>query len=91
MLTAADLNEPHRIAHYLEDLAGKYHQWYAAERVVPMPLTVPEEKAADAEALRAAKNPGPARAAARLKLNDAACQVFENGLGLLAVTAPDKM
>ena len=91
VLTAADLNEPHRIAHYLEDLAGKYHQWYAAERVVPMPLTGPEEKAADAEALRAAKNPGPACAAARLKLNDAACQVFENGLGLLAVTAPDKM
>ena len=56
-----------------------------------MPLTGPEEKAADAEALRAAKNPGPACAAARLKLNDAACQVFENGLGLLAVTAPDKM
>ncbi|WP_281667427.1 arginine--tRNA ligase [Parascardovia denticolens] len=89
--SAADLNEPHRLAHYLEDLAGKYHQWYAAERVVPMELTEKEAQSADAQAIKVAKDPEPARAAARLKLNDAAAQVFENGLGLLAVTAPDKM
>ena len=38
-----------------------------------------------------AKNPEPARAAARLKLNDAVQQVIANGLDLLGVTAPEKM
>lgn len=90
---AADMREPHRVAHYLEDLAGAYHTWYAKERVVPMPLTAPEERGdkAAVEELRKAKDPSPARAAARLKLNDAVRQVIENGLGLLAVTAPEKM
>lgn len=90
--TAADLREPHRIAHYLEELAGKYHKWYASERVVPMELTGAEHRnGAEAEKREIAKNPSPARSAARLKLNDAAQQVIENGLSLLAVTAPDKM
>lgn len=90
--TAADLREPHRIAHYLEELAGKYHKWYASERVVPMELTGAEQRnGAEAEKREIAKNPSPARSAARLKLNDAAQQVIENGLSLLAVTAPDKM
>ena len=58
-----------------------------------MPLTAPEERGdkAAVEELRKAKDPSPARAAARLKLNDAVRQVIENGLGLLAVTAPEKM
>ncbi|MCI1935132.1 MAG: arginine--tRNA ligase [Bifidobacteriaceae bacterium] len=90
--TAADLREPHRIAHYLEDLAGKYHKWYASERVVPMELTGAEQRnGAEAEKRAIAKNPSPERSAARLKLNDAAQQVIENGLSLLAVNAPDKM
>jgi arginyl-tRNA synthetase len=33
--TAADLREPHRIARYLEDLAGAYHRFYDACRVLP--------------------------------------------------------
>ncbi|GAA2223031.1 arginine--tRNA ligase [Herbiconiux moechotypicola] len=39
---AAELREPHRIARYLEDLAGYYHRWYDATRVTPFgdePLT----------------------------------------------------
>ena len=43
------------------------------------------------KALEIAKNPEPARAAARLKLNDAVQQVIANGLDLLGVTAPEKM
>ena len=84
---------PHKVAHYLEDLAGAYHKWYNVERVVPMALTDPEERLDDAarEALRIAKNPEPARAAARLKLNDAVRTVIASGLDLLGVTAPDKM
>ena len=35
--------------------------------------------------------PEPARAAARLKLNDAVQTVIAEGLDLLGVTAPDKM
>ncbi len=83
---------PHKVAHYLEDLAGAYHKWYNVERVVPMALTDPEERLDDAarEALRIAKNPEPARAAARLKLNDAVRTVIASGLDLLRV-ATDKM
>ncbi len=33
---AADLREPHRIARYLEELAGVYHGFYADCRVLPM-------------------------------------------------------
>ncbi|WP_107986991.1 arginine--tRNA ligase [Rhodococcus sp. OK519] len=32
---AADLREPHRIARYLEELAGTYHRFYDACRVLP--------------------------------------------------------
>jgi arginyl-tRNA synthetase len=34
--TAAELREPHRVARYLEDLAGTYHRFYDACRVLPM-------------------------------------------------------
>ena len=90
---AGDQRAPHRVAHYLEDLAAAYHKWYNGERVVPMALTEPEERLDDAarETVRIAKNPEPARAAARLKLNDAVRTVIESGLDLLGVTAPDKM
>ncbi|WP_044084754.1 arginine--tRNA ligase [Bifidobacterium gallicum] len=90
---AGDKRAPHRVAHYLEDLAAAYHKWYNVERVVPMGLTDPEQHldTQAAEALRIAKNPEPARAAARLKLNDAVQQVIVNGLDLLGVSAPDKM
>jgi arginyl-tRNA synthetase len=33
---AAQLREPHRVARYLEELAGAYHKWYDACRVVPL-------------------------------------------------------
>ncbi len=34
---AAELREPHRVARYLEALAGDYHKWYAECRVLPYP------------------------------------------------------
>ena len=34
--TAAELREPHRVARYLEELAGVYHRFYADCRVLPM-------------------------------------------------------
>lgn len=33
---AAELREPHRIARYLEELAGAYHRWYDNCRVLPL-------------------------------------------------------
>ncbi len=32
---AAELREPHRVARYLEELAGYFHKWYDACRVTP--------------------------------------------------------
>ncbi|MFT4029005.1 MAG: arginine--tRNA ligase [Protaetiibacter sp.] len=36
VLQAVELREPHRVARYLEDLAGSYHRWYGACRVIPL-------------------------------------------------------
>jgi arginyl-tRNA synthetase len=72
--TAAELREPHRIARYLEDLAGHYHRFYDACRVLPR---------ADEEVTDLTR--------ARLWLVEAAKIVFENGLRLLGVSAPDRM
>ena len=90
---AGDKRAPHRVARYLEDLAATYHKWYNVERVVPMDLTGLEERGTETEreALRIAKAPEPARAAARLKLNDAVQAVIAAGLDLLGVSAPGKM
>ncbi len=71
---AAQLREPHRVARYVEELAGAYHAWYGKSRVTPR---------AD-EGVCATHQ-------ARLWLNDATGQVIANALGLLGVTAPEKM
>ena len=74
MATAAELREPHRVARYLEELAGAYHRWYDACRVLPQG----EEPITDDHRTR-------------LWLNDATRQVLANGLGLLGVSAPERM
>ncbi|MEV6061720.1 arginine--tRNA ligase [Nocardia asteroides] len=74
--TAADTREPHRIARYLEELAGVYHPFQSDDdmRVLPKgddtvtPLN-----------------------AARLELVKATRQVLANGLALLGVSAPERM
>ncbi|WP_137846288.1 arginine--tRNA ligase [Microbacterium sp. 2FI] len=33
---AAEVREPHRVARYLEELAGLYHRWYDSCRVIPL-------------------------------------------------------
>mgnify|MGYP000358414800 CR=1 FL=1 len=33
---AAETREPHRVARYLEELAGLYHKWYDNCRVIPL-------------------------------------------------------
>lgn len=71
---AAELREPHRVARYLEELAGSYHKWYDQRRVAPFG----DEAVGDVHRTR-------------LWLNDATRQVLANGLGLLGVSAPERM
>lgn len=71
---AAELREPHRVARYLEELAGAYHKWYDQRRVTPFG----DEQVSDVHRTR-------------LWLNDATRQVLANGLGLLGVSAPERM
>ena len=72
---AATLREPHRVARYLEALAASFHKWYDECRVRPMDE---HEEITDLHRTR-------------LWLNDATRQVLANGLGLLGVTAPERM
>lgn len=71
---AAELREPHRVARYLEELAGTYHRFYDSCRVLPRG----DEEVSDLHR-------------ARLVLVDATRVVLANGLGLLGVSAPERM
>jgi arginyl-tRNA synthetase len=71
---AAEVREPHRIARYLEELAGLYHRWYDNCRVIPQ-----------------GDDPVEPVHGTRRWLNDATGQVLRNGLGLLGVSAPERM
>ncbi|MCL3860436.1 arginine--tRNA ligase [Actinotalea sp. K2] len=71
---AAELREPHRVARYLEELAGSYHKWYDQRRVTPLG----DQEVTDVHRTR-------------LWLNDATRTVLANGLGLLGVSAPERM
>jgi arginyl-tRNA synthetase len=72
--SAAELREPHRIARYLEELAGVYHRFYDVCRVLPQ---------GDDEVTDLTR--------ARLWLCEATRIVLANGLGLLGVSAPERM
>ena len=72
--TASEFREPHRVARYLEELAGTYHRFYDHCRVIPLSV-----------------DPVETVHRSRLWLNDACTQVLANGLGLLGVSAPERM
>jgi arginyl-tRNA synthetase len=71
---AADERSPHRVARYLEEVAGSYHRWYDNCRVTPL-------AGADVETVHRT----------RLWLNEATSTVLHNGLGILGVSAPERM
>ena len=76
---AAKGRAPHRVARHLEAIAAAYHAWYAACRIVPAPA-------------QDGTKPAPETVNySRRWLNDATTQVLANGLGLLGVSAPEKM
>jgi arginyl-tRNA synthetase len=72
--SASEFREPHRIARYLEEVAGAYHRFYDSCRVTPLPTK-------EVQSVHRT----------RLWLNSAAQVVFKNGLGLLGVSAPERM
>jgi arginyl-tRNA synthetase len=72
---AAKLREPHRVARYMEDLAGRFHKWYDDCRVRPREA---DEKITDLHR-------------SRLWLNEATRVVLANGLGLLGVSSPERL
>lgn len=74
--SAAELREPHRVVRYLEELAGAYHPFQSDNDMRVLPM---------------GDEPVTPRNAARLELVKATRQVFANGLGLLGVSAPERM
>ncbi len=72
--SAAELRAPHRVARYLEELAGTYHRFYDKCHILPK---------GDEEIT--------ALMSARLLLNASTRVVLRNGLGLLGVSAPERM
>ncbi|MFS8096155.1 arginine--tRNA ligase [Lentzea alba] len=74
--SAAELREPHRVARYLEDLAGAYHRFQTHDECRVLP--------------RGDEETTPLHQV-RLQLVSATRRVFAAGLGLLGVTAPERM
>ncbi len=74
--SAAELREPHRVARYLEDTASIFNKWYDTKECRMLPQ-------GDAPVTPVNE--------ARLVLVVATRVVLANGLGLLGVTAPERM
>ncbi|MFC7527702.1 arginine--tRNA ligase [Actinoplanes sp. GCM10030250] len=73
---AAEHREPHHVARLLEKIAGAYHRFYDEPACRILPKG--DEPIGDGNR-------------ARLWLNDATRTVIANGLGLLGVSAPERM
>ncbi len=82
--SAAVLRQPHRVARYLEDLAGTYHRFYDACRILPRDAGAPGAGSGAAGEFGETGR-------ARLWLAGAAGIVLANGLRLLGVSAPDRL
>ncbi len=74
---AAEAREPHRIAFYLQDLAGAFHTLWNAGN--------------DDAARRVVRPDDPALTAARLAMAQAVGQVLKNGLAVMGVEAADEL
>lgn len=85
---SAQALEPHRLTYYLQDLAARLHAYYYKHRILP-PLL---ERDLDGQDRLAEDAPlTPALTAARLCLFRSVQTVIRNGLGILGVTAPERM
>jgi arginyl-tRNA synthetase len=87
--------EPHRITFYLQELAGLLHTFYYKHRIMPV---VVESEAGDEQFVPVADRVSkpreiltPELTAARLAMMRQVQQVIKNGLGVLGISAPDRM
>jgi arginyl-tRNA synthetase len=86
--------EPHRITFYLQELAGLLHTFYYKHRIMPV---MAESDVADEQFVSAGErviqreSVTPELTAARLAMMRQVQQVIKNGLGLLGISAPDRM
>ena len=96
---AATAVEPHRVAHYLQELAGLLHSFYFKHRILP-PAAEEDATNAAKEALpddavscssRQHETLTPELTGARLALMWAVQQVIKGGLGILGISAPEHM
>ena len=76
--TAAELREPHRIARYMEELAGTFHRFYDSCQILPKKSEPTGDDAAPI-------------VHSRLALAQATRQTIANALNLLGVSAPERM
>ncbi len=94
--SAASL-EPHRIAFYLQELAQLLHTFYFKHRILPPAVEgEPSDsgqfvKDATVSSVKHREQVTPALTGARLALVGQVGQVIRNGLGLLGVSAPERM
>lgn len=89
--------EPHRIVFYLQELAQQLHTFYFKHRILP---PAAEGESADAgqfvkdatiSSVKHREQLTPQLTGARLALMGQVGQVIRNGLGLLGVSAPERM
>lgn len=88
--------EPHRITFYLQELAALLHPFYNKHRILPIAEVRDQGEdevtgEADSASTRMSEPLTPALTAARLVLMQQVQRVIRNGLGILGVTAPDRM
>ena len=90
----AEALEPHRITGYLQDLAGLLHTFYYKHRILPVAEADLPDLAgfkAEAPSARLRERLTPERTAARLVLMREVQRVIRNGLGLLGISALERM
>lgn len=95
---SAQALEPHRLTYYLQDLAARLHAYYYKHRILPPVLERELDSrdhlrpvAPEADQARKGETLTPALTAARLCLFRGVQTVLRNGLGILGVTAPERM
>ena len=95
---SAQALEPHRLTYYLQDLAARLHAYYYKHRILPPALEQELDnqdnlKASAQETVQERKRETltPALTAARLCLFRNVQSVIRNGLGILGVSAPERM
>ena len=94
---SAEALEPHRITYYLQELAARLHTYYYKHRILPPALDVEMEDqdvlapSSDPDQARKRETITPAMTGARLCLLQSVRTVVRNGLGILGVSAPERM